>query len=88
MPEPEDKYVVKLKRAILDGEGKTVTELRFPDPEEATIGQLGVMDEADGDISKTIHAIAGLTGIPVGSAKKISLKDMKAINLVLADFID
>ena len=83
----EGKRTVTLGHPVMGPKGELVSELTFPEPENVTLGQLGILDEAEGDMSRTAYLVHVLANIPLSSAKDIRWPDLKKINEVMADFL-
>ncbi len=78
---------VVLTKPVMDAKGAPVKELIVPDPEDITLGQLGILDEAKGDYSRLIYMISAICNLPVSSVRQICFKDLEKINEGFSDFI-
>jgi len=79
---------VELCKPIMDHAGNMLTTLVFPSSEDVTIGEMGVLDEAEGAYSQLPYQIHALCKIPLSSAKAICLKDAKKIGEIMKDFFE
>lgn len=53
----------------------------------ATVQDLEAMDVAKGDVGKSLHLIAELTGLPLAMLRKLSAVDYSAMSVVVADIL-
>jgi hypothetical protein len=79
-----ENIVVKLKKPI-DHAGETISEVSLR--AEMTVSDLEHMDAAKGQVGKSVHLIAHLSGLSLSAVRKLDVQDYLAVDKTVQEIM-